>query len=66
MGNTWPSFAASGMRIVIFAIPAVWMARQPWFELHHIFMLSVATVLVQAVVNYAWVQRELARRLTFA
>ena len=66
MGNTWPSFASSAMRIGIFALPAVWMARQPWFELHHVFMLSVATVFVQAAVNYAWLRREFARRLTFA
>jgi Na+-driven multidrug efflux pump len=66
MGNAWPSFASSGLRIVIFALPAVWMARQPWFELHHVFMLSVATVLVQAVVSYLWLRREFARRLTFA
>ena len=65
MGNTWPSFATSAMRIGIFAIPAVWMSRQPWFELRHVFMLSVATVLVQAVANYLWVQREFAKRLSW-
>jgi len=66
MGNTWPSFATSAMRIVIFAIPAVWMSRQPWFELRHVFMLSVATVLVQAVANYVWTQKEFAKRLHWA
>ncbi len=66
MGNTWPSFGASALRIVIFAIPAVWMAQQPWFELHHVFMLSIATVLVQAVASYLLLRREFARRLTFA
>jgi MATE family, multidrug efflux pump len=66
IGNTWPPFAASGMRILIFALPAIWMARQPWFEMRHAFMLSVATVLVQAVVAYLLLRRELAKRLTFA
>ena len=66
MGNTWPSFGSSALRILIFAIPAVWMSRQPWFELHHVFLLSIATVLVQAVVSYLWLAREFARRLTFA
>ena len=42
------------------------MSRQPWFELRHAFMLSVATVLVQAVANYVWVQREFAKRLNWA
>ena len=66
MGNTWPSFGASALRLVIFALPAVWMARQPWFELRYMFMLSVATVLLQAVVSYTWVQWEFRRRLGFA
>jgi putative MATE family efflux protein len=66
MGNTWPSFASTGVRIATFAIPAVWMARQPWFELRHIFLLSVATVFVQAAVSYLWLRREFARRLIFS
>jgi len=36
------------------------------FELHHVFMLSIATVLVQAVASYLLLRREFARRLTFA
>jgi putative MATE family efflux protein len=63
MGNTWPSFASTAVRIVTFAIPAVWMARQPWFELRHIFALSVATVAVQAVVSYVWLRSEFRKRL---
>ena len=65
MGNTWPSFASTAIRIVTFAFPAICIARQPWFELRHIFMLSVATVALQAVVSYVWVRREMANRLRF-
>ena len=63
MGNAWPSLWASAIRIVTFAIPAVWMARQPWFELRYIFMLSVATVLLHAVVSYLWLRSEMRKRL---
>jgi putative MATE family efflux protein len=66
MGNTWPSFASTALRIVSFAIPAVWIARQPWFELRHILILSVATVFLQAAVSYLWLRREFALRLTFS
>ena len=65
IGNTWPSLWSSGMRVLIFALPGVWMATQPGFEMRYIFTLSVATVLVQAVVNYFWLQREMKRRLRF-
>jgi Na+-driven multidrug efflux pump len=63
MGNTWPAFGASAIRIVIFVVPAVWMARQPWFELRHIFILSVATVFVHCAVAYLWLRAEMRKRL---
>jgi putative MATE family efflux protein len=65
MGNTWPSLGSSALRLVFFAIPGIWMARQPWFELRFIFMLSVATVLVQAFVSYALLRREFRKRLAY-
>jgi putative MATE family efflux protein len=63
MGNTWPSLGSSAIRLVTFAIPAIWMAHQPWFELRYVFMLSVATVLTQALVSYFWLQLEFRKRL---
>jgi putative MATE family efflux protein len=66
MGNTWPAFGASALRILIFALPSVWMAGQPWFELRHIFMLSIATILVQMAVSLTWLRAEFAKRLPTA
>jgi putative MATE family efflux protein len=63
LGNTWPALASTTMRLVIFAVPAIWMSRQPGFQLVHVWYLSVATVLVQAVTSYALLQREFRRRL---
>ncbi len=63
LGNTVPSLVASGMRIVTFAIPAVWLAGRPWFELHHLWYLSVATIGFQALVSWILLRRELARKL---
>jgi putative MATE family efflux protein len=65
MGNTWPSLGSSVLRVSLFAIPTLWMARQPWFEVHHAFMLSVATSIVGALVSYALLRREMRRRLSF-
>ncbi|WP_420463452.1 MATE family efflux transporter [Candidatus Palauibacter sp.] len=63
LGNTVPSLVASGMRIATFALPAVWLAGRPWFELHHLWYLSVATVAFQALVSWTLLRRELARKL---
>ena len=63
LGNTVPSLVASGMRIATFALPAVWLAGRPWFELHHLWYLSVATVAFQALVSWTLLRRELAREL---
>lgn len=63
LGNTWPAFGSTAIRLVTFAVPAIWAAHQPWFQLRHIFSLSVATVLLQALVSYAWLRLELRARL---
>jgi len=63
MGNTWPALGSSALRILIFAIPAFWMAHQPWFELRHLFTLSVATVLLQTMLAWLWLRHEFNRRL---
>jgi len=63
MGNTVPALLASGTRIVTFIIPAVWLSHQPWFELHHLWYTSVATLLLHAAVAWWLVVREMNRRL---
>ena len=35
LGNTLPSLASSAMRLVTFAVPAVWISMQPGFHLVH-------------------------------
>jgi len=52
LGNTLPSLAASATRIVTFALPAVWLSGQPWFQLRHLWYVSVCTVALQALA--AW------------
>jgi putative MATE family efflux protein len=63
MGNTWPALGASALRILIFAIPVLWMAQQPWFQLRHVFTLSVVTVLLQTVLAWLWLRYEFRVRL---
>ncbi|MEQ9397573.1 MAG: MATE family efflux transporter [Longimicrobiales bacterium] len=63
MGNTVPSLVASATRIVTFTIPAVWMSGQPWFELHHLWFTSVATVALQAAAAWWLLTLEMRRKL---
>jgi len=63
LGNTWPSLASSASRLVTFVGPAIWLSAQPWFQIRHLWYLSVATVSLQALTSLYLVRRELRRRL---
>ena len=65
LGNTWPSVLSSGTRLVTFALPALYLSRQPGFHLEQVWHLSVATVVLQAFMAAFWVRREFRRRLAF-
>lgn len=66
LGNTWPSILSSATRLVSFALPALWLSRQPGFRLEQVWYLSVATIAVQALVSLVLARRELRLRLVFA
>lgn len=63
LGNTVPSLAASASRLALFALPALWLARQPGFTLPQLWWLSVASVLFQAVLALWLLQREMKAKL---
>ena len=63
LGNTVPSVISSATRIVTFAFPALWLSTRPGFQIRHIWMLSVATVVVQLVVSLLLLRREFNRKL---
>jgi len=66
LGNTWPAILSSATRLVTFALPVLWIARQPGFRIEYVWYLSVATVWLQALLSLGLVRREMNRRLTFA
>ena len=63
LGNTLPSLASSAMRVITFALPAIWISTQPGFQLVHIWYVSVVTVLLQAGLSVWLLQREMNKRL---
>jgi putative MATE family efflux protein len=63
MGNTLPSLVASGVRMAIITVAAVLLARSPGFQLHWLWYLSVASVLVQLALSMWFLRGEFNRRL---
>jgi len=62
LGNTVPSLVSSASRLVTFALPAIWLSRQPGFELHQVWILSMASVALQALFSL-WLLRRQFQRL---
>jgi putative MATE family efflux protein len=63
LGNTLPSLYSSATRLITYSVPVIWMTTQPWFSLNHIWFLSVATVVLQTVVSFVLVQKQMRVRL---
>lgn len=62
LGNTVPSLVSSASRLVTFAVPALWLAQRPGFQLRHVWVLSVVTMTVQAGFTLWLLRGELRRR----
>jgi Na+-driven multidrug efflux pump len=63
LGNTLPSLASSGLRLLTFALPVLWLRTQPGFTMHGVWVLSVGTTIAQAALSYLLLRRVLTRRL---
>jgi putative MATE family efflux protein len=64
MGNTLPPLASSSVRLLVFALPAYALSRQPGFQMAHVWYLSIVSVTLQFLANMWLLQREFARKLT--
>ena len=65
VGNTLPPLIASLARLVLVAVPVVALSSHPDFSLRWIWLLSVATVLVQLAISLLLLRREFQIRLRF-
>jgi Na+-driven multidrug efflux pump len=65
MGNTVPSLVTSAVRITLVAVPVLWLARLPGFQLSTIWYISVGAVLVHLALSLLLLKREFNRRLAF-
>ena len=63
MGNTWPAMLSGALRLVMFAIPAYWLSRQPGFHLEQVWLVSVVTVILQAGISYLLLRAQMEKKL---
>ncbi|MBL8547332.1 MAG: MATE family efflux transporter [Hyphomonadaceae bacterium] len=63
MGDTRPSLISSATRMLTFVAPILWMSTQPWFTLHHVWLLSVASVMAQCACALWLLFRTFKRKL---
>src|SRR5436190_577263 len=65
LGNTIPPLLSSASRLLVFALPALWLSYQPGFHIKTVWYLSVGSQLLQAGINLVLLRRELQRKLRF-
>jgi putative MATE family efflux protein len=65
LGNTLPPLLSSMTRLLLFALPAMLLARRAGFELREVWYLSVVSQIFQACLNLFLLQRELKKKLVF-
>lgn len=63
LGNTRPALLASALRLVLFALPAFWLSRQPAFEMRHVWYLSLGSVFAHMALLLWLVKRQFDQRL---
>jgi putative MATE family efflux protein len=62
LGNTIPSLISGVTRLVMFAVPALWLSRRPGFTMQQVWWLGVVTVTMQMLFSVWLLRRELDRR----
>jgi putative MATE family efflux protein len=62
LGNTMPVLVSSGVRLITYATPVIWLSAQPYFRLEHIWYLSIATTTLQAMLCLVLLRLDLATR----
>jgi Na+-driven multidrug efflux pump len=59
LGNTIPSLISGVTRLATFALPAIWLSRQPGFTMQQVWWLGVITITLQMGLSVWLLRREL-------
>src|SRR5213075_3337171 len=65
IGNTLPPLFSSMTRLVLFALPAMYISRRPGFEISYVWYLSVGSIVFQMCINLLLLRHEMRKRLRF-
>jgi putative MATE family efflux protein len=63
LGDTRPAMLSTGTRLVVFAVPAIWVSGRPEFRIEHIWYLSVITMTVQAIVSLLLLRAQFQKKV---
>jgi putative MATE family efflux protein len=63
LGNTLPSIMSSGTRLFTYALPAIWLSMQPFFEIEYIWYWAVVTTSLQALISLGLLRQQFRTRL---
>jgi len=66
LGNTVPALLSSATRLITFALPVIWIAHQPSFQLHEVWIASMSSIALQAVISLLLLRGQFRQRLTLA
>lgn len=61
LGNTWPSLWSSASRLLTFVVPVLWLSMQPDFAITHVWVVSIVSVTLQALLIGALLLQKLMR-----
>src|SRR5438477_382968 len=65
IGNTLPPLFSSMTRLILFALPAMYISRRPGFEIRELWYLSIGSIIFQMCINLLLLRHELRKRLRF-
>src|SRR5437899_2601884 len=63
IGNTLPPLFSSMTRLVLFALPALFISRMPGFEIREVWYLSLGSIVLQMCANLLLLRHEMLERL---
>ena len=66
LGNTVPALLSSASRLLTFALPAIWLSHRSGFQLHQVWILSMVSVALQALLSLWLLRRQFQQRLVTA
>lgn len=63
LGNTVPALLSSATRLLVYAVPLVWLTSQPGYQLEQVWYLSIAASAIQAVISVMLLRKQMRLQL---